>query len=162
MTQISADAPENVTIRQARPPDAEAMRQVARLAYGRYVSRIGREPAPMTCDYAAIIATGCGWAWVAEEARGIVGLLVLVPFDDHLLLENVAILPDRQGAGLGARLLHVAEDQARAAELPEIRLYTNEAMTENLTYYPRHGYHQTHHAVQDGYRRVFFTKTITP
>ncbi len=42
----------------------------------------------------------------------------------------------------------------------EVRLYTNEAMAENLTYYPRHGYRETHRATQDGYRRVFFTKAV--
>ena len=33
-------------------------------------------------------------------------------------------------------------------------------MTENLTYYARHGYRETHRATQDGYRRVFFTKSV--
>lgn len=47
---------------------------------------------------------------------------------------------------------------AAARGLNEVRLYTNAAMTENLTYYPRHGYRETHRATQDGYRRVFFTK----
>jgi hypothetical protein len=44
--------------------------------------------------------------------------------------------------------------------LPEIRLYTNEAMTENLGYYPRRGYRETHRATQNGYRRVFFSKVL--
>jgi hypothetical protein len=35
-------------------------------------------------------------------------------------------------------------------------------MTENLAYYPRHGYTKTHRALQDGFQRVFFRKsTIT-
>jgi len=33
-------------------------------------------------------------------------------------------------------------------------------MTENLTYYPPHGYHETHRTTQDGYRRVYFVKTM--
>jgi hypothetical protein len=45
--------------------------------------------------------------------------------------------------------------------LPEIRLYTNEAMTENLDYYPRRGYRETHRATQDGYQRVFFSKALS-
>jgi hypothetical protein len=36
---------------------------------------------------------------------------------------------------LGTRLLALAEDRARSLHLPEIRLYTNAAMTENLAYY---------------------------
>ena len=41
-----------------------------------------------------------------------------------------------------------------------MRLCTNEAMTENLVYYPRHGYRETGRAIEDGYRRVFFSKSL--
>jgi hypothetical protein len=50
------------------------------------------------------------------------------------------VLPAAQGQGIGARLLALAEDHARALDVPEIRLFTNAAMTENLAYYWRHGY----------------------
>jgi GNAT superfamily N-acetyltransferase len=72
----------------------------------------------------------------------------------------VAVLPAAQGRGIGARLLALAEDRARALHVPEIRLYTNAAMTENLAYYPRHGYTQTHRAQQGGFCRVFFRKRV--
>ncbi len=68
----------------------------------------------------------------------------------------MAVLPAAQHRGIGARLLALAEEHARTLDLGEIRLYTNEAMTENLTYYARHGYAETHRAEQDGFRRVFF------
>ena len=74
--------------------------------------------------------------------------------------ENIAVAPNRQGSGIGALLLNKAEEQAHASGLPEIRLYTNQTMTENLTYYTRHGYHETHRTTQDGYCRVYFVKTI--
>jgi GNAT superfamily N-acetyltransferase len=82
------------------------------------------------------------------------------PRPGYLLLDNVAVLPAAQGQGIGARLLALAEDRARALHLPEIRLYTNAAMTENLAYYPRHGYTETHQAHQDGFHRVFFRKRL--
>lgn len=50
---------------------------------------------------------------------------------------------------------------ARAQGLPELRLYTNEAMIENLDYYARRGYRETHRAVQHGLRREFFTMTLS-
>jgi len=134
------------------------MRELAEAAYEPYVARIGRRPAPMTADYASI--AGSGNAWVAEQRGRLIGLLVLDPAEDHLLLDNVAVDPNAQGVGVGSRLLRLAEEQAEAQGLNELRLYTNEAMTENLTYYPRHGYHETHRATQDGYQRVFFTKAV--
>jgi hypothetical protein len=41
-----------------------------------------------------------------------------------------------------------------------MRLYTNAAMTENLAYYSRRGYTETHRAHQDGFHRVFFRKRL--
>lgn len=66
------------------------------------------------------------------------------------------------GVGVGARLLQLAERKARDHGLPEVRLYTNEAMTENLTYYSHRGYRETHRSTHEGYRRVFFTKILVP
>jgi hypothetical protein len=54
----------------------------------------------------------------------------------------------------------LAEDRARSLHLGEIRLYTNQAMTENLSYYPRYGYTETHRAEQDGFHRVYFHKPL--
>jgi hypothetical protein len=54
----------------------------------------------------------------------------------------------------------LAESEGRRLELTEIRLYTNEAMTENRAYYPRHGYTETRRAEQGGFRRVFFRKRL--
>ncbi len=151
---------ESVTLRPASSGDAAAMRELAEAAYQPYVARIGRRPAPMTADYAMI--AGSGSAWVAEQCGRLVGLLVLKSAEDHLLLDNVAVDPDVQGLGVGSRLLRLAEEQAQAQGLNQVRLYTNAAMIENLTYYQRHGYLETHRATQDGYRRVFFTKAVVP
>jgi GNAT superfamily N-acetyltransferase len=147
-----------LSVRLARPADAGAMREVVTAAYQSYVDRIGREPAPMTADYGRIAASG--HAWVAEQGGCIVGCLVLEPAESYLWVENVAVAPPAQGIGVGGRLLRLAEEQARAQGLREMRLYTNEAMTENIAYYPRRGYRETHRASQDGFRRVFFTKVL--
>jgi N-acetylglutamate synthase-like GNAT family acetyltransferase len=148
-----------LTVRRAEASDVPALADLAREAYEIYVPRIGRAPAPVNADYAEAVRTGLTWAAVRDGV--IVGLLVLVVLPDHLLLENVAVLPSAQGSGVGARLLAFAEEQARELGREKIRLYTNEAMTENLVYYPKHGYVETHRAEQDGFRRVFFEKRIT-
>ena len=147
-----------ITVRPAAATDVAALCVVARAAYDRYVHRIGRAPAPMTADYARAVRSG--HAWVAVEHGEVAGFAVLVAQPGHLLLENVAVLPAAQGRGVGARLMTLAEDLARGLHLSEIRLYTNEAMTENLSYYPRHGYVETHRAEQDGFQRVFFRKRL--
>jgi GNAT superfamily N-acetyltransferase len=113
----------------------------------------------MTVDYAQAVRDGR--VWVAVDNDIVVGLAVLVPQPDHLLLDNIAVSPSAQGHGVGTRLLALAEDHARRHGVSEVRLYTNEAMTENLAYYPRRGYVETHRAEQDGFRRVFFRKLVT-
>ena len=136
------------------------MTELARSAYAPYVARIGREPVPMTDDYAAAIGHGEVEVWVAEREETLVGLLVLRPCKDHLLLENIAVAPNAQKLGIGKLLLDLAEERARGAGLSEVRLHTNVAMTENLVYYPRHGYREAHRGAQDGFHRVFFTKSL--
>jgi len=112
----------------------------------------------MTDDYAKVIREE--EAWVAECAGRLVGLLVLHAQPDHLLLDNGAVSPDSQKLGIGRLLLDLADRRARELGFSEVRLYTNVAMTENLAYYARHGYHETRRATQDGFQRVFFTKPL--
>lgn len=148
-----------LTVRKATVADVARIRAIAIAAYAPYVSRIGRPPAPVTADYAAAVAHG--EVWVGCQGGHVVGLLVLIAMPDHLLLENVAVDPPTLGTGVGARLLTVAEQQAGQLGLHEVRLYTNEAMTENLAYYPRHGYVETHRGEEDGFRRVYFSKKLS-
>jgi len=142
----------------ATPGDAPAVTECVRAAYAGYVARIGREPAPMTADYAALI--GAGEVWLTRADDEVAGVLVLRLQPPALLVENVAVAPDRQGEGLGRALMAFAEDRARAEGLAEVVLYTNERMTENLRFYPALGYAETGRAVQDGFARVFYRKAV--
>jgi GNAT superfamily N-acetyltransferase len=147
-----------VAIRPAGPGDLPALQRIAAQAYAPYVSRIGREPAPMTADYATDVTSGA--VWVAVEDGEALGLLVVHRRADHALLENVAVTPAARGRRIGAALVAHAERLAAGWGLAEIRLYTNAAMTENLTYYPRLGYRETGRGELDGFQRVFFSKLL--
>jgi ribosomal protein S18 acetylase RimI-like enzyme len=145
-------------IRPALPADAAPVAACVRAAYAGYVERIGREPAPMAADYEALITAGA--VWVAHDAGEVVGVLVLHVRGDALLIENVAVRPDRQGLGLGSALVTFAEEHARRAGLAEVTLYTNARMTENLRFYPALGYAETGRGFQDGFDRVFYRKQL--
>jgi ribosomal protein S18 acetylase RimI-like enzyme len=145
-------------IRLAEPGDVDALQAIAVAAYEKYLPRIGRPPAPMTADYARAIRDGQVWAAVQDGELS--GFAVLITQPGYLELENIAVLPAAQGRGIGAQLLTLAEDRARELGIGEIRLYTNQAMTENLGYYARHGYAETHRAEQGGFNRVFFRKPV--
>lgn len=140
----------------AEPADATAVRALVRDAYAPYVPRMGMEPGPMNADYVRAIADGD--VHVLRSGDEIVAVVVLRGADDHLLIENIAVAPDRQGRGLGREILAWAESQAVARGADEVRLYTHETMVENLAFYQRHGFDVTRGADDDPYRRVHLRK----
>lgn len=147
-------------IRPATPDDLDSVQRIVREAYTPYVPRIGREPGPMLDDYGALIAEGR--VRVVEDDGVVQGLLVLIPQADAMLLDNVAVSPAAQGRGLGRLLLLYAEQAAIAAGYGSIKLYTNEAMTENIALYSRLGYAETHRVEEKGLRRVYMVKPLGP
>ena len=145
-------------IRSAVPADAEAVRAVVDAAYGHYVARIGKPPGPMLDDYAVRVAESV--VWVIEEGGSVDGIIVLVPKPDHLLLDNVAVAPERQDLGLGRLLLAFAEAEALRQGYREIRLYTHQTMIENQRLYAAIGYRETGRGTEAGYDRVFMRKRL--
>ena len=150
-------------IRMAATGDIDGVQACAQAAYALYVPRIGKKPAPMVADFAAQI--DAGQVYVVEASGAVAGFIVLYsrgdPWGDHLHVENVAVVPDRQGQGLGGALLAFAEDEARRRGLAAIELYTNVKMTENLALYPRLGYRETGRREEAGFSRVFYRKEVT-
>lgn len=144
----------------ATPDDVEAIRRCAEEAYARHVPRIGRRPAPMEADYAALVARG--HARVAVEDGAVLGFVTFWPKGDHLYLDTVAVAPGAEGRGIGRALIGAAEAEAegRALGLGALRLYTNAAMVENLTLYPYLGYRAVDRRIDEGFDRVFFVKAL--
>lgn len=112
----------------------------------------------MRADYKALVAAR--EVWVACEDDTIVGVLVVRPRENSLMLENVAVCPTRQGRGIGRALISFAERHASELGLPAVELYTNERMTENLGLYPALGYVETGRRREAGFSRVFFRKQL--
>ncbi|WP_111733257.1 GNAT family N-acetyltransferase [Roseovarius amoyensis] len=148
----------DIVIRSADPDDEPAVRTCAQAAYAPYIPLIGKEPAPMMADFAAQIAAS--QVHVAEEAGRFAGFITFFPEDGHMFLEAVAVSPAAKGRGIGGRLIGFCEDQARRLELASVRLYTNEMMSANLSFYPHLGYVETGRRHEDGYDRVFFGKRL--
>ncbi len=74
-----------------------------------YVERIGKKPAPMLDDYKTLISDEV--VYVATVDDRLVGLVVFWPNEDHLYVDNIAVLPEEQGKGVGAALLGFVELQ---------------------------------------------------
>jgi GNAT superfamily N-acetyltransferase len=142
--------------RLAISSDLPAIRSLVQRAYAKYAERMDQLPMPVRADYVA--EQRAGQIWVVGEP--IVGVIVLLNEPDCLLIENVAIDPAAQGTGLGRRLMEFAEEQAASSGSARLRLYTHEVMTENLAIYLHLGYHETERRSEDGYHRIFMSKTL--
>ena len=145
-------------MRPATVHDVAAIEAIVQAAYSPYIARIGRKPGPMLEDYRQRVEAG--GVHVLKNAGRVQGFIVLLETDGALLLDNLAVAPEAQGLGFGRLLMDFAEQHAIDAGFAAIRLYTNEAMTENITLYTRRGYVETHRAEEHGLRRVYMTKRL--
>jgi ribosomal protein S18 acetylase RimI-like enzyme len=109
-------------LRQALGTDASAIRDLTREAYAKWVPVIGREPKPMTADYAeALRKHRIDLLYLDGK---LAALIETIAEPDHLLIENVAVSPAFQGRGLGRKLIAHAEQLAGSLGHDEIKLYT--------------------------------------
>ena len=138
--------------------DLETIERIVNEAYGVYLDRLGKKPAPMLDDYPDLIQKQ--YVHVIEEGNQIYGILVLVPMEKHMLVENVAVHPDFQGHGYGRMLLDYADETAKMRGYSEIRLYTHEKMIENQEIYRHLGWKEYMRQTEDGYNRVYMKKTL--
>ncbi|MFF5211428.1 GNAT family N-acetyltransferase [Streptosporangium sp. NPDC000396] len=146
-------------IHLARPEDLPVIEGIVAEAYQPWAELIGIRPKPMDDDYAAHVAAG--YVHLLEEEGETAGLIVLIPEDGVLLVDNVAVAPGRHGRGLGKRLLAFAEAQAREAGLGALRLITNALMKPNIALYERLGYEITDRRRSGPRDVVFMRKRLT-
>ena len=148
----------SLIIRPATLEDIAQIEAIVEAAYSPYIERIGRKPAPMLDDYASQVLARR--VHVLADEKHLSGFVVLIDTENYLLLDNVAVSPALKGQGLGRQLLDFAERHALDAGYSSIRLYTNEAMSENLALYARRGFVETHRVEENGLRRVHMSKSL--
>ena len=147
-------------LRPATAADAAGIAECVRASYSPYVERIGKRPGPMLDDYDQVVRDHR--AYVMDDGGEIVGALVLIDKEDGILLDNVAVLPSRQGEGIGRRLVEHAESEARRLGHRHLDLYTHQQMTENIAMYARSGYEEIDRRTERGFPRVYMRKRLSP
>ncbi|MER6513088.1 GNAT family N-acetyltransferase [Nonomuraea sp. NPDC001636] len=143
-------------MRLAQEADRAAVEQLVHDAYQPWAEIIGTRPLPMEADYAALIAAGR-----VHVTDGLEGLVVLIPEEGTLLVDNVAVRPDLHGRGIGRGLLAYAEQEAARLGLPALRLYTNVKMASNIALYTSLGYAEIGRADLDGRSAVVMRKELS-
>lgn len=145
-------------LRRAVPADAVAVQELTRKAYAQWIPVIGREPMPIKADYDAALREHLVDLLYVEGR--LAALIETIPQADHLLIENVAVLPALQGCGLGRQLMAHAEALAMSLGLPEMRLYTNKQFATNVRLYLALGYRVDREEPFMGGTTVYMSKPL--
>ena len=149
---------DELRLRPARASDAPAIARCVEAAYSPYIERIGEPPGPMLDDYRQVVRDHR--VFVVEGGGQIAGAVVLIEKGGTILLDNVAVLPSRQGEGVGRRLMLYAEGEARRLGYESIDLYTHQLMTENFALYARNGYEEVERRTERGFPRIYMRKRL--
>ncbi|KAL4881352.1 acyl-CoA N-acyltransferase [Aspergillus karnatakaensis] len=162
------------TIVKATPSHVPFIQSIVNAAYTKYISRIGKRPAPMLADYSALIQSSTHEIYVLLEPgtspklstdpdveSTILGSVVLdTSSSTELKINNLAVDPGAQGKGYGRLLMNFAEEQARETGRDALELYTGVKMIENLALYQKLGFLEFERREEDGFERVFFRKEL--
>jgi len=149
---------DTIALRPAVAADAPAIRDLTRDAYAKWIPVIGREPKPMTADYAAALRNHR--IDLLHVDADLAALIEMIPETDHLLIENVAVSPRFQRRGLGRQLMAHAERAAGSLGYAEIKLYTNKLFAANLLLYAQLGYRVDREEEFSGGRVVHMSKPV--
>ena len=113
----------------------------------------------MQADYEAAV---CAHRFDLAYLDGaLAGLIETVDEGDCLLVENVAVAPERHGRGIGTQLMALADEIARELGYDRIRLFTNGRFEENIRLYKRLGYAiDSEDPIDGGMVRVNMSKAL--
>lgn len=144
--------------RQANFKDMHHVWRIVYHAYREYIPLLGRTPPTFQEDFDSHVALGNLWLFIRGE--DVVGMVVLTPMLDHVLIQALCVDPSLQGHGLGRQLLAFAELRTRSIGFREMRLYTNSLMSRNLRIYRRWGFKKTHVEDYDWGQRIHMRKQL--
>jgi predicted N-acetyltransferase YhbS len=91
--------------------------------------------------------------FLALEGDRIVGCVFALERVAELYVGKLAVAPDRQGQGIGRRLMQAVEDLARSRGKAAIELQTRIELTGNHAAFARLGFHETERTAHEGYVR---------
>jgi GNAT superfamily N-acetyltransferase len=116
-----------------------------------------------------------GECWIAEIEGRVIGTITFYPCDrtdgcpwyDRPGVASTGQLgvdPDYRRRGIGARLMDLVEERARATGAGEIALDTSEGAKHLIALYERRGYRFIEHAQWSvtNYRSVILSKSLAP
>ena len=149
-----------ISIRRASPEDAEQLTQItiSSKRYWNYPENwIQAWLASLTITSEYILANE---TWVAVVNEKCVAYYSLKYDDEYLWLDNLWVLPEFMGRGIGRRLFHHALERSRARGESVLKI---EADPNAQSFYERMGAHKVgeHRSMVDGQTRVLPIMSVT-
>ena len=143
---MPADAAFPYTIRLATPGDVPRI-AVVEVEASRRFRQVGLALAadlPPLPEQHVRAAQAAGRAWVAVEPGGgqAVGFLVASVLDGAAHVDEIDVLPEHGGRGIGRRLLETLAGWAREEGLPAVTLSTFRRVLWNAPFYARAGFRE--------------------
>jgi GNAT superfamily N-acetyltransferase len=129
-------------IRAARPADYRQLPDIERQAGERF-RQVGLDDIADHDPFDADELAAAVMVFVAtadDDPQEVVGYAMVELVDDHAHLEQLSVLPDHGGQGIGTQLLDAVADWARSQGHPEVTLTTFREVAFNAPLYAKRGY----------------------
>ena len=130
-------------IRPGEPGDEARLQDIERLAGQRFrqigMDQIADDDPPPLEQLAGCVRDGRCWVAEADEGE-LVGYLIVEEVDGNAHIEQVSVVPVRQGAGVGRRLIDAALDWARIGGRPALTITTFTDVPWNRPLYEHLGF----------------------
>ncbi|MFA3915496.1 GNAT family N-acetyltransferase [Ruegeria hyattellae] len=129
-----------IRLRSAKPADLPELERVITSAYAAERARLSGIP-DVTDGLDAHIRDDI--VHIADRAGRILGVIVLIRKDAALLVANLAVAAEAQGAGIGGRLMQMAQQAAGEMGYDRLTLRTHRGMTATIDFYAARGWIET-------------------
>jgi ribosomal protein S18 acetylase RimI-like enzyme len=107
----------------------------------------GLRPRYSNRDMTKRMDRGVTFVWVPDKASvsRVCGFVTCIPRDRELFIDMLALDRNTQGRGIGALLLHKAEQLGMARGCSHTRLYVNDRNIRGIRFYQKHGMYTIWH-----------------
>lgn len=158
-------ASQEIRLRPAEHSDAGAIAGLIRAAFAGPAEITDPKPSALRENADSVLATlvaGGGAVAVVDDSMvgrivgRMVGAVLWQPRDGGLYFGRLAVAPDCQGRGIARRLLELVEAEARARNLPCLKLSTRLVWTGNRRLFASLGFVETAQHAHPGYAAPTF------
>jgi ribosomal protein S18 acetylase RimI-like enzyme len=133
-----------VDVRPAAAADRAVVVKVLQRAFADYDGRLQPQPGALGETEASVRAHlkkgAIALAFIAGEP---VGVMFMERKDNALFLSRVSVVPEKRGSGITARMVAMAESEARRQGVQALSLRVREVLSQNIALFQRLGFRET-------------------